>query len=395
MTPKLSIIIPVYNAEMYLGECLDSLLNQTFKNIEIIIINDCSPDDSESIILEYMSKDPRIKYIKHEKNRSVLQARISGILTATGDYIWCVDPDDYIPTLDAFQILVDKIDCTQAEVIQFKIDSTIELNDWFEISVLNLLSNGHEVKQFFFTTDMKAFDLANRIVKRGLFNKIIKNIPRDSYMNSAEDFFMCSLIMNSADSYIGIDEFLYFYRQNENSLTNTALTKDLALSYIKNFQQILDILSLSLSVENIYVVQKELGLQSFIRIVKSLDKVSPEDLNELLALFTIITGDNYSKKMFLWCVSDILIFDKNLIKNNSDYLNNIKKLLTTLNFSAAELEPYTILSYIYTAKQPNNNLIIFLFRLQLLQKIKKIIIIILKKTNLYDTLKKLYKTIRK
>ena len=57
MTPKLSIIVPVYNTEIYLKECLDSIINQTFKDIEIIIVNDCSPDNSEAIILEYQANE--------------------------------------------------------------------------------------------------------------------------------------------------------------------------------------------------------------------------------------------------------------------------------------------------------------------------------------------------
>ena len=423
MNPKLSIIVPVYNTEIYLKECLDSLVNQTFKDIEIIIVNDCSPDNSESIILEYQNKDPRIKYIKHEKNRSVLQARISGILAATGEYIWCVDPDDFIPTLDAFQILVNTINDTQAEVIQFKIDSTIDLHNWFKISVLNLLSNNQEIREFFFTTEMKAFDLANRIVKRNIFNEIIKDIPRDSYMNSAEDFFMASLIMNSANSYIGVDEFLYFYRQNDSSLTNTALTKDLIQAHIKGFQKILDVLSLSLSIKDLSFVQKELGLQTFVRIVKSLDKISPKELNELLSFFTIIDGGNYSKPVFLWCMSDMLIFDENSIENRLVYFNNIKTLLITLKFLAPELIGTPFLFYIYTTEQINDDSILhiaYLFRLQQnynnlqlsyndlqqdrwynfgqlsrKQKIKKIIIVISKKLRIYPILKKLYEILRK
>ncbi|MGL4394078.1 MAG: glycosyltransferase family 2 protein, partial [Brevinema sp.] len=94
--PKVSVIIPVYNVEQYLRECLDSVVNQTLKDIEIIIVNDCSPDNSEQIILEYAEKDPRIVYIKHETNKRQGGARNTGIRVAKGEWIYFMDSDDYI-----------------------------------------------------------------------------------------------------------------------------------------------------------------------------------------------------------------------------------------------------------------------------------------------------------
>ena len=69
--PKVSVILPIYNVEKYLRKCLDSVINQTFKDIEIICINDCSADNCENIILEYAKKDGRIKIINNEKNYGI------------------------------------------------------------------------------------------------------------------------------------------------------------------------------------------------------------------------------------------------------------------------------------------------------------------------------------
>ena len=90
---KVSVIIPVYNSEAYLKECIDSVINQTYTNLEIIIINDASTDNSLDIIKQY--KDNRIKLINLEKNIGVSKARNKGIDTATGDYICFIDSDDY------------------------------------------------------------------------------------------------------------------------------------------------------------------------------------------------------------------------------------------------------------------------------------------------------------
>lgn len=90
-----SIIIPVYNAEKYIGRCLDSVLNQTFHNIEIIIVNDGSEDDSETVIQKYLKQDDRISYF-YQENNGVSMARNKGMDYAGGKYILFVDSDDYV-----------------------------------------------------------------------------------------------------------------------------------------------------------------------------------------------------------------------------------------------------------------------------------------------------------
>ena len=92
---KVSVVIPVYNVEDYLRDCLDSIVNQTLKDIEIICINDGSTDNSLEILEHYKSKDERIKVISQE-NGGISAARNKGIDLASGDYISFIDSDDYI-----------------------------------------------------------------------------------------------------------------------------------------------------------------------------------------------------------------------------------------------------------------------------------------------------------
>ncbi len=92
---KISIIIPVYNVSEYLPTCLDSVINQTYKNLEIICVNDGSPDNSAAILFEYAKKDSRIKVINQE-NRGLSGARNTGFEQATGEYVYFLDSDDYI-----------------------------------------------------------------------------------------------------------------------------------------------------------------------------------------------------------------------------------------------------------------------------------------------------------
>ena len=92
---KISVIVPIYNAEAYLNRCLDSIINQTYSDLEIILINDGSTDNSLDICLEYASKDKRI-VVYNQTNKGISKARNKGIELATGDYIGFVDSDDII-----------------------------------------------------------------------------------------------------------------------------------------------------------------------------------------------------------------------------------------------------------------------------------------------------------
>lgn len=92
---KISVIVPIYNVEQYLSQCLDSIINQTYTNLEIILINDGSTDNSEKICNQYKLLDPRIIVI-HKTNGGLSDARNTGIKIATGDYISFVDADDFI-----------------------------------------------------------------------------------------------------------------------------------------------------------------------------------------------------------------------------------------------------------------------------------------------------------
>jgi len=113
--PALSIIVPVYNVEPWLARCLDSLLVQTIKDIEIICIDDKSTDDSLKILHEYEKKDKRIKVIAQEKNSGVSAARNAGLEIATGEYIGFVDSDDYVDS-DFYEKLYNRATETDTEI---------------------------------------------------------------------------------------------------------------------------------------------------------------------------------------------------------------------------------------------------------------------------------------
>mgnify|MGYP002508130562 CR=1 FL=1 len=99
MNIKLSVIVPVYNVEPYIRRCLDSILHQTYQNLEIILVDDGSTDKSGAICDEYCCADPRIQVI-HKKNGGIASARKAGVVHATGEYTTNVDPDDFLHSND-------------------------------------------------------------------------------------------------------------------------------------------------------------------------------------------------------------------------------------------------------------------------------------------------------
>ena len=114
--PLISVIIPVYKAEQYLPSCLDSVLGQTYQNLEIILVDDGSPDNSGVICDEYAVKDRRVRVI-HQKNGGACAAKNAGLNAATGSYIGFVDSDDYID-LNMYRSLFERLQMTDADIVQ-------------------------------------------------------------------------------------------------------------------------------------------------------------------------------------------------------------------------------------------------------------------------------------
>ena len=122
MTPKVSIIVPIYNAGKFLEKCLDTLVNQTLKDIEIILVLDCTTDGSDRIAREYAEKDPRIRLIVNEQNLNIGLSRNEGLKIARGEYIGFSDHDDW-RELDMYEKLYQKAREDQADIAISNFDS--------------------------------------------------------------------------------------------------------------------------------------------------------------------------------------------------------------------------------------------------------------------------------
>lgn len=114
---KISVIVPIYNVEKYLPTCLNSIINQTYKNLEILLINDGSSDNSGEICENYAKMDNRI-HVFHKRNEGVSSARNLGIDLSVGDFISFVDPDDFLD-LNLYEIVISNMEKYNADIICF------------------------------------------------------------------------------------------------------------------------------------------------------------------------------------------------------------------------------------------------------------------------------------
>lgn len=156
---KLSIMVPVYNVEPYIRKSLDSVINQTYKNLEIILVDDGSTDGSGKICDEYAVADSRIKVI-HKENGGIVSARKAAIMAATGEYTINFDPDDWIES-DAYEKIVEKLEKYHPDMLAFGM--TKEFSDFTEKYSLGIEEGFYSADEF--------WNLFNKSVKESLFFK--------------------------------------------------------------------------------------------------------------------------------------------------------------------------------------------------------------------------------
>lgn len=226
-----SIIVPVYNSEKYVGKCIESLLNQTYKNIEIIIIDDGSTDNSKSIIKEYLKSDDRIIF-KTQKNMGANIARYTGIKLAKGKFCLFIDSDDWIEN-NAVEKLVSFQKENDYDIIKFNgiTEPSKELKNFY-------LNKGEKAKQIT-TQEAKRLLLTTNILNNLCFSmyrtEILKRIKSFKIkLSNCEDLLTNLEIYNNTNRIIFISNVFYHYRENQNSTTKS-LNKEKIKKNLKDF----------------------------------------------------------------------------------------------------------------------------------------------------------------
>lgn len=286
--PKISVIFPVYNAEKFLFDSIDSILNQTFKDFELIIINDGSTDKSEEIILSF--KDDRIIYIKNEENLKLIKTLNVGVKRATGFYISRMDADDiafpnmFEKQLDIFKENVE-IDIVNIQTYLMSNNGTSYRKNR---AVIKVHSDVHKHVVFF----QNLISHPGVMVKAGLLKEYRYN--ENEIDVPFQDVDLWYRILSDGAKCYTTEDFLLFYRNNPNGITNTLrknrflkrieYCKDiLAVNYCDIFsdKEIELILGKYQNVKYQDLISLYKNLQNFISYIKKNKNISPSGLTDL------------------------------------------------------------------------------------------------------------------
>ena len=329
-TPKVSIIVPVYNVENYLGKCLDSLVNQTLHEIEIILVNDGSTDSSKIICDEYAGKDSRIIVIHKKNNEGLLLARKTGVLLARGKYTCFVDSDDYLSSPESIQTVFDLIEKEKVDILQFSVNifgdipfqTEDNLRNWLKVFPYPI-SGSHKIIKT--CLDNKySWNLWNKIYRTEVCKQAYAQV-KDVHIVIAEDLYGYFLISYYAKSFLGISTApLYQYRYGNGSTT----TQKITLPHFNNYAKAIEIVR--------YLhefLDQENELQAYRKILDYLKNHLLESaIYRLMQLPESDFSDGY--KLLLNCDSPLDII--NVLYRNFSYREKILAEKTAhLNFSQA------------------------------------------------------------
>lgn len=244
---KVSVIVPVYNMEKYLNQCMDSLVNQTLKNIEIIVINDGSTDKSLEILNNYKKKYPNKVKIIDQENQGISVARNNGLKIASGKYVGFVDSDDYVE-FDMFESLLNQIENSDSDIVicNYK-EFNITTHDFKNISVVHNLNceNIYDDPSIINSIDYAPW---NKLFKKDLFDDI--SFPKNL---KYEDLNAILKVFLNAKKITKLDKYLYIYRIIGTSETRTINKK------VKDILPILsDLIGYSKSINTYKVIKKDL-----------------------------------------------------------------------------------------------------------------------------------------
>lgn len=257
---KISCIIPVYNVEKYVERCLKSIISQSLREIEIIVVHDASQDCSLDIIKKYQTEDSRIVLINKERNEGLSAARNSGLRIAKGEYILHIDSDDWVEQ-GYFQAMYQKGKCTNVDIVisdYYREDSdgrVTYIHDYSNLS-FNKVKNIELLEAIFLAKG--SANVWNKLIRKELYDKYkIRFLPEVSL---GEDLAVIPKLFYYANGIQKIDKAYLHYIQNPRSITQT-----------NNYKKIFDI----------YYVLKDLE-QFFKHEVLSIDILKTNELSSCL-----------------------------------------------------------------------------------------------------------------
>lgn len=237
--PKISVIIPVYNVEKYLARCLDSILDQSLRELEVVCVNDASPDNSSKILAEYAAKDSRVRVITKEKNEGLMMARKTGYQNAHGEYFFFLDSDDYL--------LPDALNRLYLEAKKQNAD--IGVADFYYVNQHGEKTYRHRtqklndepktfLKEIFINTPCNIWGI---IFHRSLFST--HNYFTFMKQSFYEDRILMVQILPNAKKIATVNFPVLAYTYNEGAMTRNRLSEDKLMEQLRGMNWVLDYMS--------------------------------------------------------------------------------------------------------------------------------------------------------
>lgn len=232
MSDLISVIVPVYNNEKFIDKCIASIVNQTYPNLEIIIVDDGSVDNTPAICDAWADKDSRIRVI-HKENGGVSSAKDLGVRNAMGEYIGFVDSDDWIDK-DMYTVLAELIACNGADIACCGIVQEYFDREGVNVYDKDFLLHGEDIMKSYISDVFITPENANKLYKKQLF----ADVSFSSGIAYAEDFLVNYYLLKQCRCVAGTARCLYHYLQDSgNSSTTAVITHARANSY-KIFEKI-------------------------------------------------------------------------------------------------------------------------------------------------------------
>lgn len=303
--PYLSIILPIYNMEKYIERALLSILNQSFQDFEIIIVNDFSNDNTEQIIQKYKKIESKVKVIEHNQNFGTYLSRVDGALDSKGQYIIFIDPDDILLNPCLFKKIYEFNSKYYLDIIEFIVFFEDEGNNKIIIPDNHRLNHFHNFKQkiiyqtklsnlLFFEPGNENISgiicrpIWNKVIKKSILLKTINFIGKDiytkKYFNFAEDTIMNIINFQFANNYSNVNIPGYLYNIRKKSIShnyasnyNILISKNFLLyfkllyKYIKDFDKDRNFMYNEINTNQMRIIEfKKLNISDYIEKVKLL-----------------------------------------------------------------------------------------------------------------------------
>ena len=225
-SPMISVIVPVYRVEPYLARCLDSIINQSYRHLEIILVDDGSPDNCGAICDDYASRDARIRVI-HQKNGGPSAARNAGLDIVTGDYIVFIDSDDYIAA-GMMEGLVNEIQKESSDIVIF--DYFVEKKDEvYSVKTIDSIKSLEKMQEMILMDSYTSF-VWNKIYRASLFDNV------RMCLRKFEDLMVMPHLFLKARKIIYLPVPYYYYNHaNDTALTSTVNAANNKLNAISKY----------------------------------------------------------------------------------------------------------------------------------------------------------------